>query len=447
MFATPAREPPQLRTAILAGCIILVLLCVVLVVIIMPLWWWRRCSPSWKSSRPPSRPHVARVALASREPPALLPLQQFLLGATTAPTTVAVSADSDSWMASICVSVPSYRDPETRHTVLSALTNAARPERVVVAVCDQLDRASEAGIREQLTPLAQNDKMRTLIQHNVRVCTMDAADARGPILARYRIETELYQGEDFLFMVDSHTQFAPRWDEILLEDYATAPIQPAVLTTYAREYDRAHRDRVDFSGEPYHLSVRGFEAGSRFPLWDTVSPASVRRELGLSANALVPTFGWSANCALLPRAVVRKVPFHKGPAFPFLFFGEEVGMAMRLFTSGIPMFTPRRQAVVTLYEREYRPLFWDEVPDARGKAELKSQRRMQIILGMDSRWRGGLVGRGLLGSVFSVAQYEAFSGINMAAHTATAAAKAGVPQGDFRAETEWMLPDGEVLRS
>ena len=451
---------PPARPALVAGCVILVMVVVFMYLMVLPFWWWHdrrakgRGKTVWVDNKQVS-PATA-VALGRLTVPRRAPAASNLLAVRSGqgnPVRLQLwmnPTQGEHRRRSLCVSVPSFRDPETVWTILSALSRAEHPDRVVLAVCDQLDEAAgDVPILRQLLQHPQvrsSGKLQTLVQHNLRILSMPASAARGPILARSLIEQQLYRGEDFLFMVDSHTQFAPRWDTILLNDWAAAPRQPAVLTTYAREYDRRQRDQSSFHAEPLHLSFRGFEDESNFPLWDTVEQHTVRKALGLQRGEHLPTFGFSANYALLPAEVVALVPFHKGSAFPFLFFGEEVGMAMRLFTSRVHMYTPREQAILSLYDRSYRPLFWDEVPDERQAGELLSRLHMQLILGMHPGNPNGSTGRGLLGTAHTVQQYKSMSGIDILKHDATSAARLGVPQlRQGREEGEWLLPDGERL--
>ena len=326
----------------------------------------------------------------------------------------------------IFVSVPAYRDPETPHTLVSLLRNAAFPARITIGVCEQAaseDEPVEAAALRLLREQAPQHE--DTLRRALRMMRIPASAARGPILARWLIEQELYRDEDFLLMVDSHSQFAPAWDSYLLEEHAAAPLQPAVLTTYCNPYERANRAAARFYTPAMRLNFRRFEPDSRIPLWDadTLPPQQLR------ALRHPPfTFGWSGNCAFMPRAVVRAVPFHDGPTYPFLFFGEEVGMAVRLFTHGVHLFAPRYDAILCLYERDYRPLYWNEVPDRKGQEEA-SRGRMRRMLGMEAPGQPhGLYGRQALGSVRTLEQYKQYSGMDLAAQRVEEYARTGEPR-------------------
>jgi hypothetical protein len=73
---------------------------------------------------------------------------------------------------------------------------------------------------------------------------------------------------------------------------------------------------------------------------------------------------------------VREVPYD--PHLPFLFFGEEISMAVRMWTRGWDLFAPDGHVVFHRWARAYRSTFW-EVP---GGAELKrrSQQRVRRLL-------------------------------------------------------------------
>ena len=66
--------------------------------------------------------------------------------------------------------------------------------------------------------------------------------------ARFLIQQRLYAGEEYYLQIDSHTRFAPRWDETLLEMLHRCDSPKAVLTSYPLPYE-GERDAVRLSGE------------------------------------------------------------------------------------------------------------------------------------------------------------------------------------------------------
>ena len=54
-------------------------------------------------------------------------------------------------------------------------------------------------------------------------------------------------------------------------------------------------------------------------------------------------------------SLLREVPYD--PALKFLFFGEEMSMLARMWTSGYDIFAPAEAVVFHLWTRDYRPSF------------------------------------------------------------------------------------------
>ena len=118
----------------------------------------------------------------------------------------------------IFVSIASFCDPLLDFTLRSALTQASRPERVVIAIVDQ-----------------QQPHLRTPVPERwaaqVRVIHIDPLEARGPCWAR-ALAMSLYQGERWFLQIDSHTWFEPGWDERLVRwGEACQTLNPRCLLT------------------------------------------------------------------------------------------------------------------------------------------------------------------------------------------------------------------------
>ena len=369
----------------------------------------------------PGQPTVPRRARASASASASAAGRAHRLVASAS---AAAATDTDT-TSTIFVSVPAYRDSETPHTLLSILTRAAAPERVVVGVNEQWappDTPVLVAAEALAAKLPDSARVRRLLRSNVRMLRMPAQHAKGPVFARSLIQERLYRGEDFLLMVDSHMQFAPAWDTGLLAEYAATPTKPSVLTCYSHAYSRSDRDGADFSATPNRLQFGQWEEGSDMPMWGSIP----QTYLDAAVDPPQPSIAWAAGFSFAPREAATKVPFHHGDMYPHLFFGEEVGMAARFFTHGVDLYTPRHSFALTTYERGYRPLYWDETPNS-DEYERLSQTRIRALLGMRaSPDTSGLKGRYALGTARSLAAYFVYSGINMHSLEVSDAALIGI---------------------
>ena len=67
------------------------------------------------------------------------------------------------------------------------------------------------------------------------------------------------------------------------------------------------------------------------------------------------TFFWVSGFSFSRATVISDVPYD--PNLPFLFFGEETLMTLRLFTNGYDFFCPGEIFCYHLWERKHRPFF------------------------------------------------------------------------------------------
>ncbi|HVZ47131.1 MAG TPA: GlcNAc-transferase family protein [Ramlibacter sp.] len=304
---------------------------------------------------------------------------------------------------SIFVSIASYCDPVLRFTLERALALASDPDGVHFGVVDQSPAASP-----RLAMQGGGSRL--------ALVRIDPVDARGPCWAR-AIGMGLYDGEDWFFQIDSHMDFDEGWDALLIAQ--ARELLPhrrgVVISAYPHPF-------VFEDGKPVHKAI------TRGVLAHVVRGDSSFQEghpvLAFTAypvEGTVPLAGFhlGAGCLFAPGQFVQEFPYD-----PFLYFhGEEQALALRIFTHGWDIFHMARLPVYHLYnmsdgapEHEKRPLHWDEGEDARRGVkwwtlEQRSRARLQALV------NGEPLGAYGLGSVRSLADYAAFSGIDYAART------------------------------
>ena len=108
----------------------------------------------------------------------------------------------------IFVAIASYRDWQCRYTVESIFNRAKNPERVRVAVVDQI--VVEEGDFQCEVPIkpCSEDPEQALCKYKkqVDVYRMDAIQAVGPVFARH-IGHRLYRGEYYSMQSDAHVTY------------------------------------------------------------------------------------------------------------------------------------------------------------------------------------------------------------------------------------------------
>lgn len=105
-------------------------------------------------------------------------------------------------MPTIFITIPAYEDPLLIDTIEGALANAKYPENLYFAI------ALTYSVLPDLSKYTKNFKY------------LRYEKASRPALNMIRHELfKLYDNEDYLLMIDSHTLFAPNWDADLISDH------------------------------------------------------------------------------------------------------------------------------------------------------------------------------------------------------------------------------------
>ena len=116
----------------------------------------------------------------------------------------------------IFISIASYRDLYLPFTIDSALSNAVHPDRLVFGICWQFDES------ENLDRFIHDPRFR------IRRYPFTASLGYG--WSRAEVQ-KLYDGEKYHLLVDSHSAFAPGWDENLIAQLESKPGAKPLLTT------------------------------------------------------------------------------------------------------------------------------------------------------------------------------------------------------------------------
>lgn len=290
----------------------------------------------------------------------------------------------------IFVAVASYRDPDCANTLRDLFEKADAPARVCVGVCLQRDPERDT----DCWPVAVR-------ADQCRVDAVHAAESRGACWARARAHA-LWDGADYVLQIDSHMRFVAGWDTRLLELLAACDSSRPVLSTYPLRFDPPDR----FQRDTYVTPVpKAFDAGGALvqkPRSEPMTRAPARP---------APSPFLSAGLLFAPAAAFQEVPYD-----PRLYFvGEEITLAVRLYTHGWDIFVPNKVIAYHDYTRHpVRPRHWE---DSGTAAELSATARARLrhLLGMaqsaDPEVLAELDRYGL-GTARSLAAFARFSGID-----------------------------------
>lgn len=290
---------------------------------------------------------------------------------------------------SIFVSIASYSDPLLGFTIERARANARHPDQLHFGVVEQAATA-------------------TAMPQGASYVRIEPEYARGPCWAR-SIAMSFYRGEDWFLQLDSHMDFAPDWDELLVaQALAQRGGDRVVVTTYPSAF-------VFEDGKPVPKPITTkvlacvVKPGVGFA---PDHPVLVFEAQAVETDQALPGFHVGAGCLFASGRFALDLPYD--PAF--YFHGEEQGIALRLFTRGWDIFHPPGMPIYHLYTDRptgtaARALHWDEAEDALRKVkwqelELRSRARLaQLVAGQPLGAYG-------LGPVRSVADFAKFSGVD-----------------------------------
>ncbi|KUR72072.1 GlcNAc-transferase family protein [Novosphingobium sp. FSW06-99] len=308
----------------------------------------------------------------------------------------------------IFVAIAAYRDADLALTMADCLAKARWPGDLRFGVCWQFAPGDVPPPDAGPAPIRRID---VPWQHSQGACW-----ARDRALS-------LWDGETFLFQIDSHHRFVAGWDALLIDQIEASGTDRPLLTTYAQGFDPEAPPPA--GGQPTAMMLHGFTdqgiahfAQVARPQWVGGPP---RRARFLSAH-LIFTLG----------RFVGDVPYD-----PDLYFiGEEISLAIRAFTHGYDLLHPSAHVMWHEYSRRQRVMHWqDHQAAARDTASLD---KVQQFLA------GRITGRFGLGPARSLAEYETYAGVDFAARRATPAARRGDEPGpppppgrDVRAPRPW----------
>ena len=239
----------------------------------------------------------------------------------------------------IFVQIAAYRDPECQWTVKDLFEKAEHPERVFVGQCLQSDPQEDAHC--DLIPSPRPGQTRT-----IRILPTDSL---GVCWARAQTQT-LFQDEDYVLMIDSHTRFIEGWDTALIAELGLCDSDKPVLSTYPPSY--IPPDNLEENPRPSAMALKPVDEHERLRFRASILTEAPERPL--------PGVFIAAGFIFTQGRFVREVPYD-----PWLYFrNEEICLATRTYTHGWDVFSPSGIFIYHYYyvptETEKRTLHWDD---------------------------------------------------------------------------------------
>ena len=256
---------------------------------------------------------------------------------------------------SIFISIASYQDPLLVSTIFSAYENAENKNDLIFGICDQSDNSIKVN---EIT-----------FSDQIHYDHVDPLFSRGPCWARHRAQS-FFNEEDFFLQVDSHTQFAPKWDSIFIkqlekisanqeiDEYFKKPI----ITSYPRSFKVLDFEKglFELNTGDKHTQVITYRKDSLF------LKGSFSRQIGIPTKHTEITHAilLAAGCIFTKGAFIKEIPYDPN----YYFYGEELSLAMRAFTHGYSFFHIPDVPLFHLYTDTSdipRKLHWDPEDDQK----------------------------------------------------------------------------------
>jgi hypothetical protein len=220
----------------------------------------------------------------------------------------------------IFVSIAAFRDPELQHTLKDLFDKAAHPERITVGLIWQFDPVFDRHCFEVPCPRPGQ----------VREMQFDWRESDGVCWARF-LGQALWRGEAYVWQIDSHMRFAPGWDDLLIADWTEIGDERALIASTPPPYLSPGDFLADL--QPGIVRTNGFLPGGaiRFQgVWPSTPMARHHRMPFLMAG-----------CLFAPGRFVQEVPYDPYQAFE----NEEITWAVRAFTHGWNVYSPKQRVV------------------------------------------------------------------------------------------------------
>lgn len=239
----------------------------------------------------------------------------------------------------IFVNIASYRDIECHKTIKSLITNCNNWKNLRIYVCQQ-------NSVEDIDCIHGLDKKYYDI---LNVLRLSYIDARGPTWARFLIQ-QRYSGEQYYLQIDSHTIFEKDWDMKLINTLNNLP-EKSCLTQYLPEYEIGKIKTIPkLRSELKVTHICPMDGFTRI--------SSKHVDVNSKYNVPFISNGWSGCFSFSSGDICIDAPIDCYT--PDVFFGEEMDIAIRLFTRGWNFYSPNYPIAYTNFNRNYRDTFWEK---------------------------------------------------------------------------------------
>jgi hypothetical protein len=313
-------------------------------------------------------------------------------------------------METIFIQIASYRDPELIPTVLDCIRKASDQRRIYFGICAQYD------------PLKDDLEELLFLHSNIRLKFVNYRDAKGTCWARSMAQS-LYGNETYSLQIDSHMRFVDNWDEKLINMWKSLNDEKAVLTAYPGKY-YPEEPESEWPIEPPticgvdRVHEYKFKQKGRFITKEYTQP--------------IPGYALSAAYIFGLGKMIKDVPYD-----PNLYFdGEEMSMALRLYTNGYNIYHPNEVFLLHYWTRKGALRHWGDDKNWAKYNDI-ANKRILALLGLediDLEIYG-------LGNIRTLDDYKIYSGIDILGRGIHSSVVDGIDLPIDYSEGKWLYED------
>lgn len=292
-------------------------------------------------------------------------------------------------MASIFVQIASYHDFELPKTLIHAVKQSSTKHEINFGVFNCFYQKNDIYIPKI---------------DNLRIIHKLAPEGVGVGRSR-NLANSLYNGEDYYLQVDSHTRFRKDWDDFLVEEikrFQAYNIKKPLLTTYpgTYRYDNNLEEVIDWGNHVNAINL-------------TDKPEQFKETLIPNQRAIDPE-GTIFNKSISAGSIFTvgefgQMDFNDKIAF----WGEEIFIAAKAWTSGFDLVIPSIQQIFHLYYDHDHPMqksgrrhMWNDFPDIYNQMDVESKAEIKKI------FEQNIIGKNALGSERTLEQFGTYAGLN-----------------------------------
>ena len=284
----------------------------------------------------------------------------------------------------ICIEIAAYKEFELLNTVHSALLQADNPNRIHFSICYQYD--------------LKDDYYELLKIPHCRIKYFKESETKGLCFARNHCQ-HLIEDEEYVLQIDAHMRFVKHWDTKMIEQLLGTKDKNAIISFYPSncKEDMMKLDLDDpVFDQPCSSCVLCASSFKDYPCYFVTFTSYPRNEKnGYLRNPYIS----GNNFFTFSR--VHKVVYNDPDMF---FYADELAMALRLFTYGYNVYVPTESYIYHQYERKTQSF-----PKITTQMLDEDKRFRRLVEVGEEEINLGEYG---LGNQRTLAQYEAFSGID-----------------------------------